>query len=314
MARTEGDDARGAAAEPGPSLALVALPQDDAELRRLRAAAHQLLAAIYERRGNAAAAAAERQRAEQVAASNRAEAERALRQARALVRAGSMEQARKRLANAIELDPTLAAAWFERGLLHLQMLRLGEAALDIAQALELEPAYADRYFEQLEFGRMALDLEPLRRELEQQLEAQPDEPRLLALLGFYPVARAYIFGERDPAAIATGRARLDRALLLHPRFALARVGRAYLRLLQGEADAALADLDAAERHHGGFVLASYMRAIVCAQRGDVEAALAALRRARRLGLRDGSRLERDPALAPLRDDPRFRAMLEQWGS
>jgi hypothetical protein len=51
----------------------------------------------------------------------------------------------------------------------------------------------------------------------------------------------------------------------------------------------------------------------CAARGQPDRAFEALEEALRAGYDDASAMERDPALAPLRADPRFYALLARCG-
>lgn len=86
-------------------------------------------------------------------------------------------------------------------------------------------------------------------------------------------------------------------------FGVASFGRA--RLWQSET---LLNLDAA-RHYPEGGSARFLRAREAAQRGDVETAVAELRAASRRGVDNFTLLERDPGLAPIRDDPSFRALV-----
>jgi hypothetical protein len=69
-------------------------------------------------------------------------------------------------------------------------------------------------------------------------------------------------------------------------------------------------LDAASHYPEGGT-AHYLRARSAAQRGDVEAALASLRIATSRGIDRFTVVENDPGLAPIRDDPGFRALVRE---
>jgi hypothetical protein len=69
-------------------------------------------------------------------------------------------------------------------------------------------------------------------------------------------------------------------------------------------------LDAAKHYPEGGT-AYFLRARAAAQRGDVEAAVAALRAAADRGLDNFGMLDRDPGLAPIRNDPAFRALVRE---
>src|SRR5690606_22746749 len=68
--------------------------------------------------------------------------------------------------------------------------------------------------------------------------------------------------------------------------------------------------DAAARWPEGRT-ASLVEARRAAQRGDRDAAVAALRRAWSRGFNRFEQLQSDPALAPLRGDPRFEALVDE---
>jgi tetratricopeptide (TPR) repeat protein len=69
-------------------------------------------------------------------------------------------------------------------------------------------------------------------------------------------------------------------------------------------------LDAARNYPEGGT-AHYLRARGAAQRGDVEQALASLRIATARGIDRFTVLERDPGLAPLREDPGFQELVRE---
>lgn len=69
-------------------------------------------------------------------------------------------------------------------------------------------------------------------------------------------------------------------------------------------------MDSAAHYPAGRT-ANLMAARRAAQSGDADAALAALRRAWKLGFNRYEQLESDPGFAPLRDDPRFKALVRE---
>jgi hypothetical protein len=113
---------------------------------------------------------------------------------------------------------------------------------------------------------------------------------------------------RDAAPALPPRARraaLAGALALAALFALASAERA--RLWRDET---LLNLDAA-RHYPEGGSARYLRARAAAQRGDVATAVTELREASRRGIDNFLVLEGDPALAPVREAPEFRALVAE---
>ena len=69
-------------------------------------------------------------------------------------------------------------------------------------------------------------------------------------------------------------------------------------------------LDAAKHYPDGGT-AHFLRARSAAQQGDVERAVASLRFATERGLDNFGALDRDPGLAPIRNDPAFRALVRE---
>jgi Flp pilus assembly protein TadD len=57
----------------------------------------------------------------------------------ALIMNGEREEAAKALTRALELDPTLVGAWYNRGLMSLHAGDLAAAEADLARAAELAP-------------------------------------------------------------------------------------------------------------------------------------------------------------------------------
>ena len=56
---------------------------------------------------------------------------------------GRAEQAQKPLNRAIQIDPTLSDAWYQRGLLYLDFGRLNEALVDFESAAKCNPRHLD---------------------------------------------------------------------------------------------------------------------------------------------------------------------------
>jgi tetratricopeptide (TPR) repeat protein len=283
----------------------------DSDLRRLQREAHALLAETHARHGRDAAARAERERARQLLEADRARALDELREGLRGLEEEDLPRAFQHFDRAIALDGTLAAAWYNRGVVSLKLLRVREAALDLIHSVELRPGYLDQAFLEIERGGLALDLEPLRREVQQLAEREPENVSAHALLAFYPVVRGYLLQEdvRPDAAVALRR--MERVLELSPRFAAAYAGRAYLYLALERTDEAVEDVEEAKRlSGGGFVALSWVEALAHAARGDVEATVRALSDARDRGLTDVGRIRGEPAFARFEGQERFRAFLQ----
>jgi hypothetical protein len=143
------------------------------------------------------------------------------------------------------------------------------------------------------------------------------------LLSFrYPMADRYLYFALPGLLGALGMAArrpLARALddpLRRAALALPALALLAAFALRSEARAALwrselAVARDAAAHYPDGVSAQLLRASEAARRGDAEAALAALHAARARGFDGFERLERDPAFAGLREDPRFRALVAE---
>jgi len=119
---------------------------------------------------------------------------------------------------------------------------------------------------------------------------------------------AVLCAGRDAPLFARPRARaaaVAGTAALIGLFAVESFGRA--RLWQSET---LLNLDAAHHYPDGGS-ARFLRARQAAQQGDVEAAVALLRGASRRGVDNFTLLERDPGLAPIRDEPAFRELVRE---
>jgi tetratricopeptide (TPR) repeat protein len=111
-------------------------------------------------------------------------------------------------------------------------------------------------------------------------------------------------GRRQHGVVA-----LKRALEKNPKYLPARIELAYAQIQSGERDAALSNLQEAAAAGEVDAQVHYNIACLLAQKGERESALRELETAVGKGYSDRSLLERDPDLAPVRDDPRFASIL-----
>ena len=208
---------------------------------------------------------------------------------------------------AIELAPDLAEAHVALG--HILSLS-GEpeaATLEFERAIELNPELHEAYNY---FGRHCFahgDYARAANLLEAAFRARPDEYSVLVLAA----AAMDASGDRARAA-ETGRialAGLTRQTELEPDNARAHYMAALAHARLGDAAAGLPLVETALRVRPDDFATMYNSACYFSLAGDRERALALLDQAMRTGAGNPDWIEFDTDLAPLRPDPRFRAIV-----
>jgi TolB-like protein/Tfp pilus assembly protein PilF len=258
----------------------------------------------------------------------------------ALPPAEAFPAAKRALARALELDPRAAGAHATLGNVHFTYdWDWGAAEGEFRRALQLEPGCAPAHhwyaLGLLAAGRAEEAGEAMRR-------ARELEPLSMVLCA--ATARVHYFQRELEQAVAEYR----RGLELDPTFVPARLGLGLAHLQAGELQAALEEYHAADRLVGGSQpLVQALIAHADARAGRAAEARAALDRLREqssrsylppeylalvylgLGERDEAMdalelafanrspamafLRLDPILDPLRDHPRFRALVQAVG-
>ncbi|HEU4406645.1 MAG TPA: tetratricopeptide repeat protein [Polyangiaceae bacterium] len=170
------------------------------------------------------------------------------------------------------------------------------------RALALAPTDVRLLRERAELRLEGGDLSGAITDYDAALRVAPDDVSLLVDRGMV----------RSDAGDSTGAITdYTRALELEPRAVRALNNRAYERLQLGDTDAALNDVKAALALAPDDVLALCTLAEVHAARGDADAAIDALTRAAVVNPGDVRRYAAAAdELAALRDDPRFRALVD----
>jgi tetratricopeptide (TPR) repeat protein len=250
---------------------------------------------------------------------------------------GSAELARTKtealqLANkAISLAPNLSRAHFALGRIHQGNLEIAKAAAEFSRALQLAPSDAAllrrySYFvaltgnasEGLRIADKVIELDPLN--------AASYENRAGALFDLRRYADAISYAEevkrkspdlfRFPILLGDCFVLLGRYREAQEQFALARpdqyerlTGEAILMARTGDRDGANRKLERMQQLFGDA--ASYQYGEIYAQLDDKDRAITALERA--WEIRDGGilNIRKDPALDPLRSDPRFDAIVKR---
>ncbi len=224
---------------------------------------------------------------------------------------GRFKEAEDLATRATELDPSFFPAFFQLGWAQMELQRFDEAEAAFRHAIELRPDFPAGY---LGMG-MVLDLMGRQREaidsFDACLELDPDSIQCLLFGGL-----AYHNLGRYSEALESFR-KVSRQNPDHPLSSHALLYEAVELERLGPADERAVALEAAERVFKAnpkmwFNLKGM--AGVAAQRGDLEAALAWLRQALEAGMKSVNQIRNDPALQPLRDDPRFVEILDRLGA
>ncbi len=221
---------------------------------------------------------------------------------------GRFKEAEDLATRATKLDPTFFPAFFQLGWAEMELQRFDEAEMAFRRAVELRPDFLAGY---LGMG-LVLDLMGRHQEaietFEAGLELDPDSTQCLLFGGL-----AYDNLGRYSEALESFR-RVSRQSPDHPLSSFALLYEAVELKRLGRFDEQAVALTAAERVFKAnpkmwFNLKGL--AGVAAQRGDSEAALAWLRHAIEAGMKSVNQIRNDPALQPLRDDPRFVDILDR---
>jgi tetratricopeptide (TPR) repeat protein len=175
---------------------------------------------------------------------------------------------------AVELDPTHARAFNNRGLAHSMQENSTAALDDFTTAIRLDPAYARAHKNRLRLleqqGTTATAAEQTMRELAEGY-AQLAELEPANRAGYLYRQGSVLYGLRD---FAGARRAFDTALAAEPQQVDALYERALLNLAEHQTDAAIADLDAALRLSPRAANAYYARGIAYSRTGDQERAIA----------------------------------------
>ncbi|HSF41956.1 MAG TPA: tetratricopeptide repeat protein, partial [Thermoanaerobaculia bacterium] len=220
-------------------------------------------------------------------------------------------QAAERAAHrALEIAPDLAEAHVGAGVAHAHAGRGEEAERHLARARELEPGLWDAWYFS---GRTAWHrglLEDSLAFFERAAEVEPEDYQALSF-----AAQLYeACGDRE-AMVRASRVGLERArrhLERHPEDARATIFAAFCALRLGDRERALAWAERVHQIAPEEPVHYYNLGCFYTNIGDRESALTALEKfgASGRGFRDW--MEHDSDLDPLREDPRFQALMERF--
>ena len=174
-------------------------------------------------------------------------------------------QALADLNRAIELSPTFAGAWSDRGIVHARMGRHDEAMADYDRAIELDPesgaAWGNRASAHLDRGR----IEAARADFARAIELDPDNATT-----WYNRGNLHLQTRRLDPALAD----FSRAIELDPRFAEACHNRGIVYRELGRQEPAVADLSRAIELRPDFAQAWRNRGVAHGRMRRVQRALA----------------------------------------
>ncbi len=222
------------------------------------------------------------------------------------------EAARQASRRAVELAPYLAESHVALGLALTLDERFEEAEQAMEAALRLDNrSYDAHYF----YGRLCFqqgEIEQTARLFERAAALDPSEYQAACLLA--QVYEAMGHAEAAQAQYRTGFERAQRHLELNPNDVRAiSLGAAGL-LMMGQQKRGLEWTRRAAAMAPEDPIVAWNTACNLSRAGEPEAALDHLERAVALGIADRRWLEHDPDMNPLRDHPRFLAVMESMSS
>jgi tetratricopeptide (TPR) repeat protein len=216
-----------------------------------------------------------------------------------------LERADTESAKALELDPDLPAARAARAFALFQLRRFDEAAAEFETAIRLDPAqfdarffYGRQCFQRGQFAEAAHWFEDAAR-VQESVEAC-----------FFAAQAHEAAGRHETAATAYRRALIvaTKHLEMHPDDPRAATMRAVSLCRLGEASEGLRWARKALEIDPDDAGVRYNVACLYALDGKRQEALECLEECQRLGFSNMDWIQRDPDLASLRDEPRFRRL------
>jgi Flp pilus assembly protein TadD len=219
-----------------------------------------------------------------------------------LLQAGRMREAERELREAVRMDPAYGRARTNLGLSLLAQGKFGEAERELREALRLDPynvsARSNFAVALYTIGKKREAVSEIRK----VLRLEPRHARARGNLGII----LYELGENEEA-----EKQLRAALRLDPRQPRARRALGGVLLKQGKLEEAERQLLEALRLQPGDSGAIRDLARIAARRGDAGRALDLLERLVDQGHGGEASLAADPDLAPLRQNPRFQALVRR---
>ncbi len=169
------------------------------------------------------------------------------------------------------------------------------------KALELDPLFFPARWNMGDTLRQLGDAEGSIREQEKVLEQDPKNVSALLLIAM---------AQMNKGDVGKAREALERAQTLEPQNVLLRISWALQLALEGKRPEALRQMDGEMLKYGEFVWLASLVAEFYAVLGDKPKAMDWLERAVRAGDERAEWFRRDPLLANVRGEPRFRQILD----
>ena len=133
---------------------------------------------------------------------------------------------------AIELDPELADAFYDRGTCYLKVGNFVPGILDFSRALELNPRFADQFYNKVYQVSYVVDLNRVITELNKIVADHPDVSYVIFLRGFFYVAKTE-FKKYEKSDLEAGIRDFDKTLALNPKHVSAYLYRGFLHYKGG---------------------------------------------------------------------------------
>jgi tetratricopeptide (TPR) repeat protein len=207
---------------------------------------------------------------------------------------------------AVELAPDLAEAHVSRGLFYVASERIAEAVREFARAIELDPKMPEAYYQ---MGRACIHQNELAKALEwfdKAMELSPDDFEIPLIAA--PIHRSFGQTERSNELNERGLENVRRYIEINPDVSRAYYLGAGALLYLGKKQQAdewatrALDIDPSDGS------TQYNVACFYSQAGEPEKAFACLEKG---GIHSVAWLQNDPDLDPIRQDPRFNAVLQR---
>ncbi|HEY4273539.1 MAG TPA: tetratricopeptide repeat protein [Candidatus Udaeobacter sp.] len=220
-----------------------------------------------------------------------------------------LEEAKRTSAHALKLDPNLAEAHVAIGQALAIQRQFKDAATKFERAIELDPTSYDAYYFYARSSFEAGDLEKAVGMFEKAHRSRPEDYQAIALraLALHELGRPDEAREADQQAVGL----INKYLEIDPNEArayslgansLARLGEREPSKQWSEQAVALAPNDP---------VILYNAACNLAQLGEHESALDGLERSIEAGVEVRDWIKHDPDFEPLRDHPRFQAIVKR---
>ena len=221
---------------------------------------------------------------------------------------GGCDDAVRDYTEALKLDPKLAWAYENRGLLHYESSETDAALQDFAEAIRLDPNSYHAHFSQ---GQIEIERKDLDAALEDFSEAARIDPSSAA--AYYNRGLAYSYKKDYDRALAN----FDAAIQMNPNSATALAERGYVYLQKKELEKSIADLSASIRLQPRHESAYRMRGFAFREQKRWNEAISDFNKALQLNAKDMAALEgRASTYSQMGDQDHaiadFSAFLQDW--